>query len=138
MRRRDRALTRSSHQSKIIQESVSIAWLLDLAPEVLVHSSHGSLCCAPTTSLALLRTRRKFQGAAAAVLVKMFGLWRYPFVHLRPALYVMRQRHRQRFLSFHKRSGRISHGVRQRDRQRLFYGCKRAGISWRDGSGRHL
>ena len=46
---------------------------LDLAPEVLVHSSHGSLCCAPTTSLALLRTRRKFQGAAAAVLVKMFG-----------------------------------------------------------------
>ena len=44
-----------------------------MAPEVLVHSSHGSLCCAPTTSLALLRTRRKFQGAAAAVLVKMFG-----------------------------------------------------------------
>ena len=66
------------------------------------------------------------------------NVWRYPFVHLRPALYVMRLRHRQRFLSFHMRSGRISHGMRQRDRQRLFYGCKRAGISWRDGSGRHL
>ena len=136
MRRRDRALTRSSHQSKIIQESVSIAWM----------SRFGS-GSARTFFARLSMLRADDIVSASADPTKIPGsrcccscenVWRYPFVHLRPALYVMRQRHRQRFLSFHKRSGRISHGVRQRDRQRLFYGYKRAGISSRVGSGRHF
>ena len=136
MRQQNRTLKKSSHQSKTIQEIVSIAWL----------SRFGS-GSARTLFARLSMLRADDIVSASADPTKIPGsnpccscenFWRYPFEYLRPALYVMRQRHRQRFLSFHKRSGRISHGVRQRDRQRLFYGCKRAGISWRDGSGRHL
>ena len=40
---------------------------LNLAPGVLVHYSNGSSCYTPTTSVALLRTRRNFQRSTLRV-----------------------------------------------------------------------